>query len=181
MYLPPYPPFVSLFPLSKLPYTLCIVVWVLPRVMMWIVGMIPFSPDRRQQYCRRGAFGDSILLCLISSRWRWHHRDGGTAIGVSCTTRLIVACWILTLINCASIVNTRRSTMHDKRWWAVYYYCCVVIVVGGGGGIIISICLHLLERWRDRNIRDVISTTSKNKQYTHNPNATTTAMALSHY
>jgi len=33
MYLHPYPPFVYLFPLSKLPYTLCIVVDLLPRVM----------------------------------------------------------------------------------------------------------------------------------------------------
>ena len=57
-----------------------------------------------------------------------------------------VDCCMLTLINCASIVNTRRSTVHDKRRWAVYYSCCVVIVVGGGGGIIIIIvlCLHLL-------------------------------------
>jgi len=112
---------------------------------MWIVGMIPFSPGRRRQYCMRGYFEYSILLCLSSSRRRWYHRDGGTAIGVSCTTRLIVACWILTLINSA-LINTRRSTMHDKRRWAVYYYCCIVIIVGGGGGIIISICLHLLER-----------------------------------
>jgi len=90
MYLHTYPPFVYLFPLSKLSYTLCIVVWVQPRVMMWIVGMIPFSPDRRRQYCRRGDFEYSVMWCLSPSRWpRWHRFDGGTAIGMS-TTRLIV-------------------------------------------------------------------------------------------
>ena len=71
---------------------LCVLLFdLLPRVMMWIVGMIPFSPDRRRQYCRRGDFEYSVLLCLSRSRWpRWYRFDGGTAIGMSCTTRLIV-------------------------------------------------------------------------------------------
>ena len=69
-----------------------------------------------------------------------------------CKLHDAVDCCILTLINCASTVNTRRSTMHDKRQWAVYYNCCIVIVVvGGGGGIIICICFaFVMKDERDR-------------------------------
>jgi hypothetical protein len=95
------------------------------------------------------------------------------------------------LINCASIVNTRRSTMHDKWRRAVYYYCCVVIVVGGGGIFIIVICLDLLlKRCRDRNIRwyqqqtktnNVLTTRMLRRRQWHyrcNYNSTMVTMAL---
>ena len=151
MYLPPYPPFVSVFPLSKLPYTLCIVVWFTAAsydVDCWDDTILPRSTTAvLYARCIRIQHIVVFIVVVMATMASLRRRHGNW-----CKLHDAVDCCMLTLINCASIVNTRRSTMHDKRRWAVYYYCCVVIViVVGGGGIIISICLHLLERWRDRN------------------------------
>ena len=91
-----------------------------------------------------GAVISNTAYCCV-----YRGRDGHDGIASTAARQLVWAArlgWLLCciLINCASIVNTRRSTMHDKRRRAVYYYCCVVIVVGGGGIFIIVICLHLL-------------------------------------
>jgi hypothetical protein len=61
-----------------------------------------------------------------------------------------------------TLFDDARWMMYIWWWWVYYYYCYNIIVVNGGGIIIISICLHLW-KWRDRIIRDVILTTSKNK------------------
>ena len=74
-----------------------------PWVVRWMGGMIlpPFSPHQRQQYCRRGGFPYSILLCLLLLRRRWHHMNDGAANGMSCTTRrmnLVDCCMALIIL-----------------------------------------------------------------------------------